>query len=220
MQRCVALKMVPCYITFKQQRRRQVRKRHLKSEFALPQTLSRLIHLIWFNSSNVGKLLWSWILKDCFKVREKEEKTVVFCSRPRQNVKTCVTAKKCAKRRDARAKLFFFANENLLVHCRSRYPRRRRCLRSIVYRRCRMPILVPMGITGCGTRDAGWGLRDWRKIWVGMTLLKNSNKGNPRTRFNIKKKCWKNIFPHRNNNSQNNPTASSDPETYNPWSGV
>ena len=99
--------MVPCYITFKQQRRRQVRKRHLKSEFAPPQTLSRLFHLIWFNSSNVGKLLWSWILKDCFKVREKEEKTVVLCSRPRQNVKTCVTAKKCAKRRDACAKLFF-----------------------------------------------------------------------------------------------------------------
>ena len=27
---------------FKQQRRRRLRKRHLKSEFALPQTLSRL----------------------------------------------------------------------------------------------------------------------------------------------------------------------------------
>ena len=115
LQRCVAVKIVPCYITFKQQRRRWLRKRHLKSEFAPPQTLSRLFHLIWFNSSNVGKLLWSWILKDCFKVREKEEKTVVLCSRPRQNVKTCVTAKKCAKRRDSCAKLFFFANENLLV---------------------------------------------------------------------------------------------------------
>ena len=219
MQRCVALKMVLCYITFKQQRRRQVRKRHLKSEFAPPQTLSRLFHLIWFNSSNVGKLLWSWILKDCFKVREKEEKTVVFCSRPRQNVKTCVTAKKCATGA-MHVQSCFFANQNLLVHCRSRCRRRRRCLSSIVYRGCRMPILVPIGITGCGMRDAGWGLRDWRKIWVGMTVLKNSNKGNPRTRFNIKKKCRKNIFPHRNNNSQNNPTASSDPETYNPWSGV
>ena len=62
---------------------------------------------------------------------------------------------------------------------------------------------------GCGIRGAGWGLRDWTNSWVGMTVLKNS-KGNPRKRFNIKKKCWKNIFPHRNNNSQNNPTASRD----------
>ena len=127
-----------------------------------------------------------------------------------------MTAKKCAKKRDARAKLIF-ANQNLLVHFRSPCRRCSRWSSSIVYRGCRMPILVPMGILGCGMRDAGWGLRDWRKIWVGMTVLKNSNKGNPRTRFNIKKKCWKNIFHHRNNNSQNNSTASSDPETYNPW---
>ena len=32
----------------KQQRRRRLRKRHLKSEFALPQTLSRLFHLVYF----------------------------------------------------------------------------------------------------------------------------------------------------------------------------
>ena len=32
----------------KQQRRRRLRKRHLKSEFALPQTLSRLFHLVQF----------------------------------------------------------------------------------------------------------------------------------------------------------------------------
>ena len=30
----------------KQQRRRQLRKRHLKSKLALPQTLSRLFHLV------------------------------------------------------------------------------------------------------------------------------------------------------------------------------
>ena len=30
----------------KQQRRRRLRKRHLKSEFALPETLSRLFHLV------------------------------------------------------------------------------------------------------------------------------------------------------------------------------
>ena len=30
----------------KQQRRRRIRKRHLKSEIVLPQTLSRLFHLV------------------------------------------------------------------------------------------------------------------------------------------------------------------------------
>ena len=30
----------------KQQQQRRLRKRHLKSEFALPQTLSRLLHLV------------------------------------------------------------------------------------------------------------------------------------------------------------------------------
>ena len=32
----------------KQQRRRRLRKRHLKSEFVLLQTLSRLFHLVYF----------------------------------------------------------------------------------------------------------------------------------------------------------------------------
>ena len=31
---------------FTQRRRRRLRKRHLKTEFALPQTLSRLFHLV------------------------------------------------------------------------------------------------------------------------------------------------------------------------------
>ena len=60
-----------------------------------------------------------------------------------------------------------------------------------------------------GNKIPAWGLRDWRKICVGMTGLKNS-KGNSRTRCNWKKKCWKNVISLRNNNSQHNPTASSD----------
>ena len=35
-------------LLLKQQRRRRLRKRHLKSEFALHQTLSRLFHLVYF----------------------------------------------------------------------------------------------------------------------------------------------------------------------------
>ena len=57
----------------KQQRRRRVRKRHLKSEFALPQTLSRL-----FLELN---------LKNYIKVLEKKKTIVALCPRPRQNVK-------------------------------------------------------------------------------------------------------------------------------------
>ena len=84
--------------------------------------------------------------------------------------------------------------------------------------------LVPQGflwVRDTGHRDnkiPAWGLRDWRKICFGMTGMKNC-KGNPRTRFNWKKKRWENVISHRNNNSQNNPTASSDTEAYNPWSG-
>ena len=40
---------------FTQRQRRRVRKRHLKSEFVLPQTSDRA-YSISFNSSNVGKL--------------------------------------------------------------------------------------------------------------------------------------------------------------------
>ena len=56
------------------------------------------------------------MLKDCIKVQQKEKKVVVLCSRPPQNVKSGVftsyyslpvTAKKCTKKRDARAKLLF-----------------------------------------------------------------------------------------------------------------
>ena len=39
---------------------------------------------IWFLSSDVGKIFWSWILKDCIKEKKKK---VVLCFRPRQNVK-------------------------------------------------------------------------------------------------------------------------------------
>ena len=42
-----------------------------------------------FNSSNVGKFFWSWILKDCIKVQDFKEKEslCVLCSRPPHNVK-------------------------------------------------------------------------------------------------------------------------------------
>ena len=54
---------------FKQQRRRQLRKPHLKSEFTLPQTLSRLFHLVSFVKC------WQFFLlnsKDGIKAQEKK----------------------------------------------------------------------------------------------------------------------------------------------------
>ena len=42
---------------------------------------SRLIRQMMAN------FCWSWILKDSIKVPEEKKKVVVFCSRPRQNVK-------------------------------------------------------------------------------------------------------------------------------------
>ena len=55
---------------FKQQRRRRLRKRNFKVN-------SRCLKLyraysISFNSSNVGDFFWSWILRDCIEVQEKE----------------------------------------------------------------------------------------------------------------------------------------------------
>ena len=60
---------------------------------------------ISFNSSNVGKFFWSWILKDGIKVHEKKNKFVVLCYRPRQNAfrkfhvacSRVTTAEKCSK---------------------------------------------------------------------------------------------------------------------------
>ena len=68
----------------KQQRRRRLRKRHLKNEFALPQTLSHLFHLVYFIKC------WQMFLelnsKRLYQSSGKEKKVVVLCSRPRQNV--------------------------------------------------------------------------------------------------------------------------------------
>ena len=42
---------------------------------------------ILFNLSNVDRFVWCWILNGCIKVQEKNEKVVVLCSHPQQNVK-------------------------------------------------------------------------------------------------------------------------------------
>ena len=42
---------------------------------------------ISFFTSDVGEFFWSWILKNCIKVQEKEKRVVVVGSRSPQNVK-------------------------------------------------------------------------------------------------------------------------------------
>ena len=70
----------------KQQRRRRVRKRNLKSKFALLQTLSRLFHLVQV-VSKCWQIFRSWILKDCIKVQETKKKVVVLSSHLPTNMK-------------------------------------------------------------------------------------------------------------------------------------
>ena len=73
-----SLPIVPCNITFKQHRRWRLRKRHLKSEFALLQTLLRLFHLVQFVKS------WQFVLelnsKRLYRSsgKEKESRCLVF----------------------------------------------------------------------------------------------------------------------------------------------
>ena len=100
----------------KHQRRRRLRKRHRKREVALLQTLSHLFHLVQFVKC------WHFFLELSSKIlyqssgKEKESRYLVFTSSAKREIRAlvhrsrAVTARKCAKKRDARAKLFFSAN--------------------------------------------------------------------------------------------------------------
>ena len=90
-----------------------------------------------FISSNIGKLFWSWILKDCIKVQEKKKKFTSSTQREIRQLSRCshaTTAKTCKKKEwctcKMHVKLLFCQNLNLLLFCRSRCLRRFRYLRS------------------------------------------------------------------------------------------
>ena len=93
----------------KQQRRRRLRKRQLKSEVALPQTFSRLFHQVSFVKC------WQMFLdlnsERLYQSSGKEkESRLVFTSSTKREIRHFHVvvvqrrAKKCTKRRDARAK--------------------------------------------------------------------------------------------------------------------
>ena len=87
---------------------------------------------------NVGNCFCSGILNDCIKDQEKKKKFASF-SRPRQNVKlgtfTLYVAVQGRLRNVQKSVMYVqsscFANLNLLLFCRSRWRRCRRCLSSL-----------------------------------------------------------------------------------------
>ena len=80
------------------------------------RTASNFIALIPCRSIRqmLAIFFWSWVLKDCIKVQLKKKKIAVLCSCPRQNV---MHVQSCR-----------FGNINLVLFCRSRWRRNRRCL--------------------------------------------------------------------------------------------
>ena len=97
---------------------------------------SRLIRQMMAN------FCWSSILKDSIKVPEEKKKVVVFCSRPRQNVKlgsftlrSCNDGREMCKKRWRTCKVVCFADLNLsVIFCRSRCCRRLRFVNSLITR--------------------------------------------------------------------------------------
>ena len=107
----------------KQQRRRRLPKRHLKSEFPPPQTSSHLIQLAQF--VKCWQIFWSWILRlyqSPGNVKKKSLSCVhVLDEAWNQALSRCsraATAKKCTKKRGKVV--------NLLLFCLSRCRRCRR----------------------------------------------------------------------------------------------
>ena len=108
----------------KQRRRRRLRKRHLEVNLRFFK-FSRAYSI----SSNIGNFFWELSSRGLYQSsgKEKESCCLVFPSSTGTRRSRAETAKKCTKKRDARAELLI-ANLNLLLFCRSRWRRRRRCL--------------------------------------------------------------------------------------------
>ena len=110
---------------FTQRRWQRLRKRQLRC-LKLNRAYSNS-----FNSLNVSKCFWSWILKDRIKVQEKKKKVFVLCSRPRQNVKLgsfVQRRKRNVQKSVMHVQSCCLACLNLLLFCHCRCRRRRRCV--------------------------------------------------------------------------------------------
>ena len=115
-----------------QQRRRRLRKGHLKNESTLLQTLSRLFHLVRF--VKCWRLFLELNSKGLYgsSGKEKESRCLVFTSstkRENRQFHVVVAQRRQRNVHDARAKLLL-CRSNPIVFCRSHCRRRRRWLSS------------------------------------------------------------------------------------------
>ena len=111
-----------------QKLRRRLRKRHLKSEFALLQTLSRLFQLVQFVKC------WQIFLElNCKRLqssgKEEESRCFVFTSSTKREIRHFHVVVVQRRQRNVQKSVMHvqsccFANLNLLLFCRSRCLRR------------------------------------------------------------------------------------------------
>ena len=114
----------------KQQRRRRLRKRHLKSEFVLiPPRLIRqmLANFLELNSKRQYRS----------SGKEKQSRRLVFTSSTKREIRQFHVVVVQWRQRNVQKSVMhvqscFFANLNLLLFCRSRCRRRRLCLSSLL----------------------------------------------------------------------------------------
>ena len=123
-------------------------QRHLKSEYALPQTLSRLFHLVQF-----VKCWWIFLelnSKGLYQssLRKRKGKLLSFVpvlnktwNEALSHCSRATTAKKCTKKQDASAKLLF-CQSNPLAFCRPHC--RRRWLSFLLTQRTRQAVTQPL----------------------------------------------------------------------------
>ena len=94
---------------------------------------------ISFNSVNNGKFFWSWLLKDCIEVQEKKKENccLQFMSSTKREIRTFHVVIVQRRQRNVQKRVMHvqcccFANLNILLFCRSRSRRSRRCLSSLI----------------------------------------------------------------------------------------
>ena len=90
------------------------------------------------DSSNVGNFFWIWFLQNIFQSsgKEKESRCLVFTSFTKREIKHFHAVVVQSLQRNVQKSVMHvqsccFANLNLLLFCRSRWRRRRRCLSSL-----------------------------------------------------------------------------------------
>ena len=108
------VKTKPVNRELKQQRGRRLRKRHLKSKFALPQTLSSLLHLVYF--VKYWQMFLEFNSKGLYQSSGKEKQSccLLFGSSTNREfrhfhvVVVQQRLRNVQKKRDARPKLLFY----------------------------------------------------------------------------------------------------------------